>query len=1020
MNLFTLSFGGELEKTFQKQYQEKTIWQVRIALVAGTCLYAMFGFLDAFLISGLERQLWYVRYAVVCPTILTVLLFSFSPLYRKYGQLSIFLACLMAGTGINFMIFLIGSGPGGYSYYAGLILVLVYTYTFIRLRFVWATLAGWFIVGSYEVTAFLLVDTPGNVILGNNFFFLSANLLGMAACYSMELYARREFTQSVLLEQERESLRLEVEERRRAQEELRNSQVLFKRFVDSIVDVMYRFAPGENAFDFVSPSIESLTGYAVREIQADPLHFAMRVLYPDDADRFFRGMKPVVSSVPDGSTLVAEYRVVRKDGDIVWVSDNRYFEFNDRGEIIRVNGVIHNITGPKRVEQELKRAKESAEELVRAKSEFVANMSHEIRTPMNGVIGMIGLLLETELSAEQRRYARTAQASGDALLTLINDILDLSKIEAGKLELEKLDFDLPDVLDDLVGNLAPHAQDKSLELLYWAEQDCPTGLCGDPGRLRQVLSNLLGNAIKFTEAGEVSLGVSLEAEAQGQVTLRFTVRDTGIGIPEDKLGLLFDKFSQVDASTTRRFGGTGLGLAISRLLVERMGGKIGVKSREGEGSEFWFTVCMERRNETGRTETSGQSCVPDIHVLVVDDNATNREILIRQLGSWGMRAEESTGGPEALCALREAADKNDPFQVAVIDMQMPGMDGAMLAGEIRKEPCLAGTRLVLLTSLGDVSQFAGMGFAACLPKPVRPKELREALDPAVKSHLPKETEPESLPRHQGSGKRFEGCTARLLVVEDNLTNQQVALGVLGKLGLQADAVGDGQKAITALASNQYDLVLMDCQMPVMDGYEATRQIRNPQSGVLDHEVPIIAMTANAMKGDREKCLAAGMNAYISKPITFVALTDALDAWLPADREATGGTGVGQGAGALSGEASAGTTVWDRRLLVRNLLDDEDMARDIVRDFLTETAGDIAALGAALKKGDAQLAERLAHTVKGAAATVQARTLSEVARQMEMKIKGCDRGSAATGMQELEASYHRLRDEMQGYLDGPPD
>jgi len=561
-----------------------------------------------------------------------------------------------------------------------------------------------------------------------------------------------------------------------------------------------------------------------------------------------------------------------------WSFSNTRYTEDERPIYVLANA--QDITRLKETEAELERARDAAVESARMKSEFLANMSHEIRTPLNGVIGMTDLLLTTELHAEQREFTETIRASADSLLTIVNDILDFSKIEAGRLAFESLDFGLRNLVESTIEMFAEPAKRKKIDLACLVYSDVPDALRGDPGRLRQVLTNLIGNAVKFTLAGEVTVRVTMDGETAQHAVIRFSISDTGIGITRDQLQRLFQPFTQADGSTARRFGGTGLGLAISKQLAEGMHGQIGVESQAGVGSTFWFTAQLDKQPADNAADERDVS-LSGLRVLIVDDNETNRSILKHYAASWGMQTDEAQSGAEALAMLHDARDAGSPYNLAVMDLMMPGMTGFELARMIKSDSSIAATRLVLMPSFGKrghASDAREAGISAYLVKPVRQSELHECLIAVVSDRTDPVEPPARLVTRHSLNESSKRVRQRILIAEDNLVNQKVLMAQVSRLGYRADLVNNGEEALAALNRYRYALILMDCQMPKLDGYAATREIRSKQNG--GDRVPIIAVTANALQGEREKCKAAGMDDYLSKPVRQEELRAVIERWLP--------------------------------------------------------------------------------------------------------------------------------------------
>ncbi len=734
-------------------------------------------------------------------------------------------------------------------------------------------------------------------------------------------------------------------------------------------------------------------GWTSDEALGRRTHELLQTQFPESLDE-------VMESLFSHHRWEGELTHTTKHGKPVVVASRWSLRLDEEGEPDAVLEMNNDVTERKEAEQALNAAKQDAEAASQAKSEFLANMSHEIRTPMNGVIGMTSLLLETELSDEQSDYAETVRTSAEALLTVINDILDFSKVEAGKMELEVIDFHLRKAVEEVAELLGEHAYDKGVEMAAVIDPDVPTAVSGDPGRLRQVLVNLVSNAVKFTDDGEVVVRASLVEDQDDGALVRFEVSDTGIGIaPEHQVGL-FASFAQADASTTRRYGGTGLGLAICKRLVELMGGDIGVQSEPGRGSTFWFTARLSRAADELLEAGDGLRMLNGRSTLVVDDNATNRTILEQVVRSWGLRVSSADSGVSALVLLREAAKRGDPYSFVLLDYHMPEMDGPAVARAIARDSSLAGIHIVLLSSSAERVQArneADVRIAAYLTKPVRQSQLHDCLATVMgkassRTEVVTQPAPASAPTQVG---------IRLLMAEDNAVNQKVGARMLEKMGYPVDIVGSGADAVSALAKGSYAAVIMDCQMPEMDGYEATAEIRRLEGA--GRHTPIIALTASAMVGDRERCLAAGMDDYLSKPLRDADLAAVLSRWLPGgDADTTAHA---------SPSPAHEPAVLDPSYLA-NLRDmAEYSGRDILRElaelFARDIPGQLAKLRRALDEGDTDTLRRVAHTLKGTAGGLGATEAMTVCGRLEALATSGELEGAVALVTQVVGQFERV-------------
>ncbi len=807
-------------------------------------------------------------------------------------------------------------------------------------------------------------------------------------------------------EQRAEQLARVTEDFQRSEAALLQSEERFRHLVEQAADAIFVVDLDGKIVDVNQRACDSL-GFAREELLKLSLAEVEVSFTPERFAEFRQRMVPGLPITIDG-----EHR--RKDG--------YSFPIEGRVAVIEAGGkqylllLVRDVTERKRFEAELAQARDAALESARLKSEFLANVSHEVRTPLNGIIGMTCLLMDTRLTPQQHNFVETARLSADSLLNILNDILDFSKIEAGKLSFEVLDFDLVSAVEGTVELLAERAQSKGIELAHVIHRDVPTLVRGDPGRLRQVLTNLLGNAIKFTEKGEVLVRVTKQRDADTQVVLHFSVTDTGVGVPETARAHIFDAFSQADSSTSRKFGGTGLGLAISKQLVQMMGGEIGLESKPGKGSTFWFTANLEKQKPATDfiLKTVAQK-FPALRVLVVDDNATNRNILHYLLASWGLRIDTAAHGTEALDRLRRAAASGLAYDLVILDMQMPGMDGLTLARKIKSAPAIAGARMVLLTSLiyqFDAEELHAAGIAACLFKPVKQTQLLQCLTdvmtgsaaatapapaPKVRTAEPEAASPAAMPR-----------PIHILLAEDNTMNQKVAIGLLEKLGHRAEAVASGSEVLKAMRLVPYDIIFMDCQIPELDGYDTTREIRRREAAKRDssgRRTYIIAMTASAWPGARAKCLDAGMDDYIAKPVRLADLEATLQRALENIRPASGNAAAPTATAILDTEALATL----RELRQSN---QPDPVAELIDLFLRDTPARLQEMRSAIANQDAAGLESAAHNLNGCASNLGAKQLAELCQRLEEQAQTSALDGAAAMLVQVEQEFANARSALE--------
>jgi PAS domain S-box-containing protein len=818
---------------------------------------------------------------------------------------------------------------------------------------------------------------------------------------------------------------------------LRDSERRYRDLVADMPSVVFRCANDRAwTMEFVSEAIVAVTGYPAEDFLYNRRRTYESIIHPDDRARVW---DVVHQAVEHHQPYAVEYRIRTAEDTTRWVHEKGRGVYDDEQHLLRLEGVIFDVTDQKQAEHQLKLAKEDAEAASRLKSQFLANMSHEIRTPMNGVVGMVELLCQTSLNQRQTRYVQAIQNSAEMLLTVINDILDYSKIEAGRLDLSSEPFDLRGAIEEIAQLTGSHARRKQVEVIVRMAIDLPGWIRGDGTRFRQVLLNLVGNAVKFTEDGTVVIDASRQDDRTGRPWLRLAVTDTGIGIPPDQIKAIFEKFTQGDPSTTRKFGGTGLGLAISHRLVEMMGGKIDVESQLGRGSCFRFSIPVDPVDPPASQPQPPASIemLAGLRVLVVDDNEINRRMLTETLEAWGLKTLAARSGPEALEAVADSRPDAPAVDLVILDVCMPGMDGFELADQLREVPGLRQRSVLMFSSCehGDEPQRChNVGAGSYLVKPVRQSQLAKVLLQMIGQDAPS-------PSPSASGPSQPTRSLRLLLAEDNPVNQEVAVELLQAMGHQVDVAGDGGQAVEMARAKDYHVILMDVQMPVMGGFEATEAIRRDQAGA--RHVPIIALTAHAMKGDDLRCRQAGMDGYVPKPIRGQAIAQAIAAVLdetdpapadsppPADptEKAESITAPllaqadlppalppppddepGNPPDAQKASPATGTEPIDHRQLLHRCMDKPAIVHKVLARFLQTAEATVDELADALDTKDWQRLTRVAHGLKGAAASIAAEELRAAAAELEQRAKAEVPEHAQTSLLRVQAALPAVRDD----------